>query len=141
MIEVTELSLASHLFLRGLPDGQLVELAKSASVVSFAPGHRLFADGGNATRFWLVRSGRVALDLDVPGTGRMVVEVLRWTFGAVAVGPVEAFEFDAPSVRAWCAADPALGYELTRRFLGISAHRLHATQLKLLLAASAAGRS
>jgi CRP/FNR family cyclic AMP-dependent transcriptional regulator len=156
MIEVTELSLASHLFLRGLPDGQLVELAKSASVVSFAPGHRLFADGGNATRFWLVRSGRVALDLDVPGTGRMVVEVLgmgdvlglswllppfRWTFGAVAVGPVEAFEFDAPSVRAWCAADPALGYELTRRFLGVSAHRLHATQLKLLLAASAAGRS
>jgi CRP/FNR family cyclic AMP-dependent transcriptional regulator len=154
MIEVTAASLDTHRFLHGMPSDQLAELAKSASVVSFQAEHRLFEDGGNATRFWLIRSGRVALDLAVPGDSRVVIEILgmgdvlglswllppfRWTFRAAAVGPVEAFEFDAPLVRARCASNPALGYELTRRFIGVSGHRLHATRLKLLRASSVSG--
>jgi CRP-like cAMP-binding protein len=154
MSDVTAESLATHWFLHGLPSDQLAQLAKSASVVSFQSGCRLFEDGGNATRFWLIRSGRVALDLDVPGDGRTVIEVLgmrdvlglswllppfRWAFGAVAVGPVEAFEFDAPSVLASCASNPELGYELMRRFIGVSAHRLQATRLKLIRASKASG--
>jgi CRP/FNR family transcriptional regulator, cyclic AMP receptor protein len=155
MIDVKAASLATHRFLRGMPGDQLADLAKSASVVSFQTECRLFEDGGNATRFWLIRSGRIALDLGVPGGGRVVIEILgmgdvlglswllppfQWTFGAEAVGPVEAFEFDAPSVQARCASDPALGLELTRRFIGVSVHRLHATRLKLLgLASSVSG--
>lgn len=149
MIDVTAGSLATHWFLHGMSGDQLAELAKSASVVSFQGGCRLFEDGGNATRFWLIRSGRVALDLDVPGDSPTLIEVLgmgdvlglscllppfQWVFGAMAVGPVEAFELDARSVLASCASDPELGFELTRRFMGVSAHRLHATRLKLLRA-------
>jgi CRP-like cAMP-binding protein len=137
-----------------MPADQLAELAKSASVVSFKTGSRLFEDGGNATRFWLIRSGRIALDLDVPGDGRTVIETLgmgdvlglswllppsQWAFGAVAVAPVEAFEFDASSVLARCASEPVLGYELTRRFMGVSAHRLQATRLRLLRASIVSG--
>jgi CRP-like cAMP-binding protein len=154
MIDVTAASLDTHWFLHGMPGDQLAGLAESASVVSFRAGCRIFEDGGNATRFWLIRSGRVALDLALPGDGRVTIETLgmgdvlglswllppfRWTFGAMAVGPVEAFEFDAPSVRARCASDSALGYELTRRFIGVCSHRLHATRKGLLRASAVSG--
>ena len=76
MIDVTAASLDTHRFLHGMTDGQLAELARSASVVSFPAGRRLFEEGGNAARFWLIRSGRVALDLGVPGGGRETIETL-----------------------------------------------------------------
>ena len=50
----------------------------------------------------------------------------------MAIGPVEAFEFDARAVRAYCAADPALGYELTRRLVRVLANRLQATRIRLI---------
>jgi len=50
----------------------------------------------------------------------------------VAIGPVEAFEFDGRAVRVWCEADPALGYELTRRLLRVLARRLQATRIRLI---------
>ena len=60
----------------------------------------------------------------------------RWAFGAVTDGPVQAFELDAVAVRACCAADPALGYELTRRLVEVVARRLEATRIRLLATSS-----
>ena len=39
-------------------------------------------------------------------------------------------------MRASCAADPAFGYELTRRFTAVIANRLQATRLKLISASA-----
>lgn len=149
MIEVSAAALAAHPFLHGMPRDQLGVLARTAADVRFAARHRIFADGGNATRFWLIQSGRVSLDLHVPGQGPVVIGTVglgdllgwswlippfTWAFGAVAATGVEAFEFDAPAVRACCAADPALGYELTRRVTQVLARRLQATRRALCLA-------
>ena len=110
MIEVSAAALAAHPFLHGMSRDQLGVLAEAARDVSFPARHRLFEDGGNATRFWLIQSGHVSLDLHVPGEGPVVIETIgmgellgwswlfppyKWAFGAVAVTPVEAFEFDA----------------------------------------------
>jgi CRP/FNR family transcriptional regulator, cyclic AMP receptor protein len=115
--------------------------------VTFPARYRIFEDGGYADRFWLIRSGHVALDLQVPGEGPMVVETIgmgevlgwswlfpsyRWAFGAVTISPFEAFEFDAKAVRDRCAADSALGYELTRRVAQVLAKRLQATGMRLI---------
>jgi CRP-like cAMP-binding protein len=56
----------------------------------------------------------------------------RWAFGAVAATPVEAFEFDAPAVRAACAADAVLGYEFSHRISRVLAKRLQATRIRLI---------
>ena len=145
MTEAT--ALAVHPFLHGMSGDQLAMLAQAAYDVKLPAGHRLFEDGGHASRFWLIRSGCVALDLNVPGQGRTRIETIgigemlgwswlfppfTWAFGAVAIGPVEAFEFDARAVRAYCAADPALGYELTRRLVHVLANRLQATRIRLI---------
>ena len=147
MTEATAAALAVHPFLHGMPGDQLAVLAQAARDVKLPAGHRFFEDGGHASRFWLIRSGCAALDLNVPGQGRTRIETLgigellgwswlfppfTWAFGAVAIGPVEAFEFDARAVRAYCAADPALGYELTRRLVRVIANRLQATRVKLI---------
>jgi CRP/FNR family transcriptional regulator, cyclic AMP receptor protein len=58
----------------------------------------------------------------------------RWAFGAVAAGPVEAFEFNGRTVRARCESDPALGYEITRRLALVVAKRLQATRVRLITA-------
>src|SRR4249920_2679088 len=151
MIEVTAEALAAHPFLHGMSGDHLVTLAEVASDVTFPAKQRLFEDGRSATRFWLIQSGHVALDLHVPGQGRMTIDTVgmgellgwswlfppyRWAFGAVAAGPVEAFEFDGRTVRACCESDPVLGYELTRRLARVVAKRLQATRVRLITASS-----
>jgi CRP-like cAMP-binding protein len=147
MIEVTTSALAAHPFLRGMQATHLDALAAGTSDVTFPAGYRMFEEGGYANKFWLIRSGRIALDLNVPGAGRMVIEDIgmggllgcswqfspyRWAFGAVTVSSCEAFEFDASAVRVCCAADQVLGYELTRRLAQVLADRLQATRMRLL---------
>jgi len=151
MIEVTAEALATHPFLHGLSRDHLTVLTEAASDVTFPAKQRLFEDGGSATRFWLLRSGYVSLDLHVPGQGRMKIDTIgmgellgwswlfppyRWAFGAVAASPVEAFEFDGRMVRARCAADPTLGYEVTQRLAHVVAKRLQATRVRLITASS-----
>jgi CRP/FNR family transcriptional regulator, cyclic AMP receptor protein len=147
MIEVNAAALSAHPFLHGMPADQLGVLAEAARDVKFPAKHRLFEDGGNANRFWLIQSGHVALDLHVPGEGPVVIESIgmgellgwswlvppyRWAFGAVAATTLEAFEFDAPAVRERCANDPALGYELNQRITRVLAKRLQGTRIRLI---------
>jgi CRP/FNR family transcriptional regulator, cyclic AMP receptor protein len=147
MIKVSAEALAGHPFLRGMSRDQLSVLAETARDVIFPAGHRLFEDGGNATRFWLIQCGHVSLDLHVPGEGPVVIETVgmgellgwswlfrpyTWAFGAVTVTAVEAFEFDAAAVRESCAADPGLGYELGQRISRVLAQRLQTVRIRLI---------
>ncbi|GEM_PF-6961019 len=50
----------------------------------------------------------------------------------MTLSPFEAFEFDAKAVRDRCAADPALGHELTQRVARVLARRLQATRMRLI---------
>jgi len=45
---------------------------------------------------------------------------------------VETFEFDARMVRAWCACDPALSYEVTRRVAEVLTKRMKSTRSRLI---------
>jgi CRP/FNR family cyclic AMP-dependent transcriptional regulator len=147
MIEATGAALATHPFLHGMSREQLAVLAGAASDVMFPAGRRLFEDGGHASHFWLIQSGHVFLDLHVPGQGRIKIESIgmgellgwswlfppyQWTFGAVAATPVEAFELNAPTVRASCSSDPELGYDLTTRLARVVASRLQAIRVRLI---------
>ena len=147
MIEVNAAALAAHPFLRGMPGDQLAVLADGARDVRFPARSRLFEDGGYASRFWLIRSGHVWLDLNVPGEGPVVIETIgmgellgwswlfppyTWAFGAIAATEVEAIEFDAATVREHCQADRELGYEVNRRITAVLAKRLKATRIRLV---------
>ncbi|MGW0414326.1 Crp/Fnr family transcriptional regulator [Streptomyces collinus] len=122
-------------------------LMRLAREISFDAGARLFEEGHRADRFWIVRTGTVALDLHVPGRRPAVIETLGhgelvgwswhfpphiWHLGAEAVSPVRAWEFDAEEVLAMCAADAGFG-RATAVWVGrVVAQRLHASRVRLL---------
>lgn len=147
MLEVNASRLATQRFLRGMQVRHLDALAQSASEVVFPARHRIFADGDNADKFWLVQSGHVVLDVLVPGVGPAVVGRVglgglvgwswlvppyQWAFGALCVTEVRAFQFNAQTVRNLCAADPSLRDELTRRVFQVTAERFQETKAKLV---------
>jgi len=139
--------LGAQPFLRGMPSAQLAVLAELCEHVSIPSCERLFDEGAQADRFWIIDAGQVTLDASVPGRGRVIIERLgrgdviglswmlppyQWRFGAVATQPTQAFVFDARAVRAACDADPLLGYELSRRFSAVVVNRLQATRARLI---------
>jgi CRP/FNR family cyclic AMP-dependent transcriptional regulator len=136
-----------HPLLRGLPEPYIARLAEVGKRVSFPAGHRLFEEGGIADRFWLIDAGQAALDLLVPGEGRMVIEMLgrgdviglswlqqpyQWRYGVITTKPVQAIEFDARAVRTACEADKEFGYAVVTRFAAVAAQRLQATRARLI---------
>jgi CRP/FNR family cyclic AMP-dependent transcriptional regulator len=140
-------SLRAQPFLRGLPPGYADLFVSAARDISLPARHRLFEEGGTADRFWLIDAGQVALDVLVPGQGRMILEILgrgdvlglswlhhpyQWRDGAFTTQPTQAIEFDARAVRAACGADPAFGYDVTSRFMAVAMHRLQATRARLI---------
>jgi CRP-like cAMP-binding protein len=136
-----------HPFLEGLPHPWLDRLALQARRANYHQGYRLFSEGGKAEHFWLVRSGLIALNIHTPQRGDVVIETIgpgtvlgwswqfppyRWHFGAVAAEHTLTIRFDAAGVRRLCADEPALGYELSQRFMSIVMERLQATRVRLL---------
>ncbi|HET8681074.1 MAG TPA: cyclic nucleotide-binding domain-containing protein [Micromonosporaceae bacterium] len=139
--------LTSHPFLAGLPPGWVEHLAGQVRQVGYPAGFRIFREGGPAEHFWLIDSGRVAIDVHIPGRGDVLIETLpagavlgwswlsppyRWHFGAVAVELTHTVQFDAAGVTRLCDLSPELGSELRRRFIAVLADRLQATRVRLL---------
>lgn len=138
---------ADHPFLRRMAGDSIVTLAGTCRVAVAESGHRFFDEGGEASKFWLIRTGHVALDLYVPGRSRLIIETLgpgdllglswftppfRWQFGAIAVQETGSYELDAAAVRAACEADPGLGYQFSRRVMSAASSRLHASRIRML---------
>jgi len=130
-----------------LPAEHRERLMRSAREVSFEVGTRMFEEGLRADRFWIVRTGTVALDVHVPGRRAAVIDSLGhdelvgwswhftpyvWQFGAEALSPVRAYEFDAVTVREMCAQDPEFGRAVAVWVGCVLAHRLRAARTRLL---------
>lgn len=139
---------AEQQFLAALPAVHRDRLLALARERSFPAGFRVFDEDEEARRFWIVRSGLVALDAQVPGQGPMVVETLgpgellgwswlfepyRWHLGAEVREPVAAHEFDAARVRDAIDEDPAFGLAMTRCVASVAiGRRLRACRIRLL---------
>lgn len=138
---------ADHEFVRGLAPADVATLAGCGRNERFAAGSYLFREGEPADRFYLVRTGRVALEIHAPGRGALVVDTAepgevagvswlfpphRWQFDARASEPVRAVGFDAACLRDKAEADPRLGYELMKRFAALLLRRMQSARLRLL---------
>ena len=139
--------LAAHPLFKGL-DKEITDLLGGcASNAHFSAGTYLFKAEEAADVFYLLRSGDVALELSMPGRGKLIVGTVlpgcvvgaswilppyRWRFDARAVGDVRATGIDAACLRKKCDDDPSTGYQVMKRFLPVVAGRLQSTRLRLL---------
>src|SRR5579872_3848584 len=124
-MENLERILSDHPFFAALGERYLPVLVGCAMNVRFDDGEMIFREGGEADQFYLIRDGKVALDVAAPGREPITVHTLtagevlgwswlvppyRWHFDARVVEPVRAFALDGACLRAKCELDHDLGY-------------------------------
>ena len=139
--------LRQHPFLMGLSEEHMGTLIGCASNVRFAEGETAIREGEVANKFYLIRTGRLALEMEVSGRGGLRIqttgpgEILgwswlispyRWHFSAVAVIDTRAVALDAECLRNKCESDPKFGYEMLKRLAQVMERRIDATRLQLI---------
>jgi len=144
---VLDSALVERSILKGLTPKQIETLDRCASSVQFQTGNLIFEQGKEALRFYLIRSGKVGLELYTPERGPRPIQTIdpgdllgsswivppyKWQLDARALGRTEAIAFDARRVQSECQADHELGYELLSRFFIAISRRLDAAQKKIL---------
>lgn len=136
--------LAKHPVFEGLAPNHLRSIASFASERSIAAGERLFRRDNDATQFFLVRKGRVSVEVPAIDGDSLKIQTVkdggllgwswlippyRWSFDARVEVPGQIIVFDGEKLRAACESDPKLGYQLLKRFAALMAERLNAARV------------
>ncbi len=136
-----------HEFFTGLSEESLAFIAGCCTNVRFAAGEYVFQEGEPADTFYVVRSGRVAIETGAPGRSPLVIDTVdegdvlgfSWLsppylcqFDARALESTRTTSIDATCLRAKCDEDPVLGYMLLQRITGVMRQRLQSARIRLL---------
>lgn len=139
--------LAQHPFFMNLPEDHLTLITGCASNVRFDANNYIFREGEEAQHFFLIRQGRVGIEIIGPDRGPITIQTLsdgdilgwswlippyEWHFDAKAIDLTRALALDAKCLRTKCESDHDLGYELLKRFSSVMEQRLQATIMQLL---------
>jgi CRP/FNR family transcriptional regulator, cyclic AMP receptor protein len=146
-METLERIITEHSFFAGLDQAFLNLVVGCASNVRFAAGTYIFKEGDEANAFYLIREGKVALEIYAPQRKPIMVDTLdvgdilgwswllppfQWKFNAHAITGLRAIALDGECLRTKCEENHDLGYELLKRFAKIIERRLEATRFQLL---------
>jgi CRP/FNR family cyclic AMP-dependent transcriptional regulator len=139
--------LVDHPVFKGLEPEYIRVIAGCASNVVFQAGEQIFKEGDDANYFYVIRRGKVALEVFAPRRGPIYVlsvedgDVVgwswlfppyKWHFDARAMELTRAAAFDAKCLRDKFESDPKLGYELMKRFAHVMLDRVNVSRLQLL---------
>jgi len=145
--ESLERILAAHPFFKGMEPIYHQLFVDCASNVRFEAGEVIFREGEVANQFYLIRHGRVAVEVSTPERGPVIVQSLgegevlgwswmmppyRWRFDARAVELTRAIALDGRCLRERSEEDHDLGFQLMKRAAHVMEERFQATRLQLL---------
>lgn len=148
MVQVEGLDkiIAGHPFFEGMDDDDIALIAGCGTNEVLEADRFVFREGEPADKFYLLRSGAVAVELHSPGRDPVVLETLsdgdifgwswmvppyEWSYDVRAVQLTRLVSLDAKCLRAKMENDHTLGYELFKRFVPIMAQRMAAARLQL----------
>jgi len=139
--------LRQHPFVAGLSGPHLDILLGCASNVHIPEGSYVIREGQVANKFYLLRTGRIALEIEVAPRGVLRIqtagpgEILgwswlispyRWHFSGLAVADVRALALDGECLRNKCENDHDFGYAMLSRLATVMERRLEATRLQVV---------
>ncbi len=139
--------LAKHPFFAGLDPRYLEMAVGCATNMRFDAGEFVFRLGEEANHFYLIREGKVSLEVVAPGGSSITVQtlgggdILGWSwlvapyrlmFDARAAEPTRAIMLDGKCLRDKCETDHELGYELLKRVTSILGQALDAARVRLV---------
>ena len=146
-MQTLEPYLTEHPFLKGLDPRHLNIIVGCASNVSFDAEQYILREGDEATNFYIIHQGKVALEIFTSDRGPITIQTIgegdvlgwswlippyQWHYDARVIEPTSAIALDAKCLRIKCEEDHDLGYELLKRFAHVITQRLEATRLQLL---------
>jgi CRP-like cAMP-binding protein len=137
-------TLGSSPFFQQFQPKHLEKLLRLGSEVRFAKEQIIFPEGDETPVFYVIVSGRVALESHPGGHEKRVQilypgEELGWSsvlgrkkqFQARALEPVEALALEVADLRSACASNPYFGCAFLERLLTVVAERLEVTRAQL----------
>jgi CRP/FNR family transcriptional regulator, cyclic AMP receptor protein len=146
-MENLQKALTAHPFFTDFPERYLELVEGCASTAQFEPGEFILHEGEDASKFYLIREGKVELTMGSENRGQLSIVTLsegdilgwswlfppyRWRFSARAVEPTRAFVMDGHCLRGKAEQDHDLGYELLKRFSRVSESRLDTMRVQLV---------
>lgn len=139
--------LSTHEFFSGLSDDILGFLCECSSAFAIKKGQILFLQGETANTFYVVRSGRIAinipsiigpsLEIQILGENQVLgwswlISPYKWNFQAEAKEDSELLMFDGQAILARCELEPRFGYELLKKFAALMSRRLDVARQKMM---------
>jgi len=146
-METLERIIAECPFFTGLDHAYLNLIVGCASNVRFEAGAYVFREGAPADTFYLIREGKVAVEIFAPQLKPLAIatigegEILGWSwllapyvwkFHGHALLSIRAIALDGKCLRAKCEENHDLGYEILKRLVQIIEHRLDEARFQLV---------
>ena len=146
-IATLESLIKEHPFLSGLDPEFHDFFYDCASVRRFASQQQIFQEGGEADHFYLIVSGKVALETFVPGCGMVTIQSLgpgdalgwswlfpphEWHFTATTREPTEVISLNAEALRAKAEANRDFHDKLVTKVAATLHQRLLGTREQLI---------
>lgn len=139
--------LSTHEFFSALSADIVKLLCEYANIREIKKGQILFQQGEYANKFYIVRNGRISVQIPALMGPTLEVQALcknqvlgwswlispyQWHFQAKAEEDSTLLEFDGAALLVRCEQEPKFGYELLKRFAALMSERLDASRQKLM---------
>ena len=146
-VEGIDRIISEHPFFQGMSSHFQTMIAGCATNARFETGEYLMREGEEASTFYLIRHGAVAIEVHAPGQKSVTLETLhendilgwswlvppyRWLFDGRATQLTRVIALDGACLRQKAETDHSLGYELYKRIMPVMSDRLSAARLRLL---------
>ena len=139
--------LSAHEFFSEFSDDVLKFLCECSSTREIKKGQILFLQGEHADKFYVVRSGRISIQMPAIMGPTLEIQTVdenqvlgwswlispyQWNFQTKAEEDSELLQFDGAAILAQCEQDPKLGFELVKKFAALMSRGLNAARLKMM---------
>src|SRR5664280_989325 len=139
--------LSAHEFFSEFSDDVLKLLRECSSTREIKKGQILFRQGENADKFYVVRSGRISIQMPAIMGPTLEIQTLdkdqvlgwswlispyKWNFQTKAEEDSELLQFDGAAILARCEQEPKFGYELLKKFAALMSDGLNAARQKMM---------
>ena len=146
MMDTLKNDLLRHPFFKELSAEHFDIILRNTQLLNFDAGERIFKEDEEANTFYIIKDGKVAIELFTPRRGHVCMqtlgenELLGWSalispyrreFDGCCVEKSHIIAIDGKILRQEMDENPRFGYELLKRFSYIVVRRLKQSRLQL----------
>jgi CRP/FNR family transcriptional regulator, cyclic AMP receptor protein len=139
--------LSAHEFFSEFSDDVLKFLCECSSMRKIKKGEILFLQGEHADKFYVIRNGRISLQMPAIMGPTLEIQTLdkdqvlgwswlispyQWNYQTKAEEDSELLQFDGAAILARCEQEPKFGYELLKKFAALMSIGLNAARQKMM---------